>query len=262
MDHHTQEPFAPADGAASDASRTTIADDATMPGTEQAPSWHGAVHDARTVPLTEFSLTRDQVAEMYAAAGLKIEARTVSRYAKEGVLRAKKVEAERGLQRYLYDKASVEADIAKRKQGPGSVYAFAGGEVGDNDATVPGTDAASSQHGAKTVPGGQAPSGDRLRALELENAHLKGQLSMREQQHQEDLELLERVRTENGQLRIGYGEFKGRAEELQKRLALLEAPRKRAPEADAPETMPQAASAPAAPPEPSKRGFWRRITGS
>src|SRR4051812_4602269 len=72
-------------------------------------------HDAETMPLLEFSLTRDQVVEMYQASGIKMKRRTVSRYALEGLLRAEKVDAERGLKRYMFNKQSVLDDIERRK---------------------------------------------------------------------------------------------------------------------------------------------------
>ena len=65
--------------------------------------------------LAAFSLTRDQVAERYAAAGFSVKPRTVSLYAKEGRLRAHKVEAKNGLVRYLFDPLSVDEDIAQRQ---------------------------------------------------------------------------------------------------------------------------------------------------
>src|SRR3954451_6382095 len=78
-----------------------------------APSMHGAetVH----ADLAPYSLTREQVVEKYKAAGFDVKPRTVSFYAKEGRLRAVKVEAKNGLERYVYDAASVDEDIARRR---------------------------------------------------------------------------------------------------------------------------------------------------
>jgi hypothetical protein len=224
------------------------ADDATMHGTDDAPSWHDASDDARTVPLEEFSLTRDQVATMYVAAGIHVKPRTVSRYAQEGLLRAKLVDAERGLKRYLYSQGSVEEDIAKRLRGPDPIYAPADADEAGDGATVQGIDDASSQHGARdgagTMPRHQAssPRGDRVRELEIELATMRGRIAEKDKLHEEDRDVIERLRAENGQLRIGIGEYKGRAAELERRLALLEAPKP-------------------AEPAPPRKGFWRRITG-
>lgn len=72
--------------------------------------------DAETLQLdlAAFSLTRDQVAEQYKAAGFDIQPRTVSDYGKRGILRAHKVPAKNGLMRYLFDPSSVEEDIDRR----------------------------------------------------------------------------------------------------------------------------------------------------
>ena len=234
-------------------------DDVTVPGTDEAPSWHRAT----TVPLAEFSLTRDQVVAMYVAAGIKVERRTVSRYAQEGTLRAQKVDAERGLKRYLFDKNSVEADIAKRLRGPGSIYAPVGEDDIHDEATVPSSDDAPSRHGATTVPRLQALSarGDRVRELEIEVATLRGRMTEKEKQHGEDLSALEAVRTENGQLRIGIGEYKGRAFELERRLALLDAPKAAEPEPQAAEEV-QQTETPEPPTGPvGSPSLWRRIFG-
>ena len=63
----------------------------------------------------------------------QVKPRTVSLYGQQGRLRARKVEAKNGLERYLFDPASVDEDIAKRRQGadsyaaPETVYAAANG---------------------------------------------------------------------------------------------------------------------------------------
>src|SRR5215208_6654732 len=98
-----------------------------------APHEDNALHGAETVQidLAPYSLTREQVAERYTAAGFSVRPRTVSLYAQQGRLRARKVEAKNGLERYLFDPASVDDDIAKRRQGadsyaaPETVYASA-----------------------------------------------------------------------------------------------------------------------------------------
>ena len=96
-----------------------------------APFLHGA--ETVQIDLAPYSLTREQVAERYAAAGFSVKPRTVSLYAQQGRLRARKVEAKNGLERYLFDPASVDEDIAKRRQeadsyaAPETVYATANG---------------------------------------------------------------------------------------------------------------------------------------
>jgi hypothetical protein len=193
---------------------------------------------------------------MYLAAGIDVKPRTVSRYAQEGLLRATLVDAERGLKRYLYSQSSVEEDIAKRLRGPDPIYAPTNADAAPDDAAVYGTEDASSRHGASdsagTMPRHQAPSprGDRMRELEIELATMRGRMVEKDKRHEEDRDVIERLRAENGQLRIGIGEYKGRAAELERRLALLEVPKPSEPE------PPKAAE-----PAPPQKGFWRRITG-
>jgi hypothetical protein len=216
-------------------------------------------HGAGTVSLTEFSLTREQVVELYAAAGINVRPRTVSRYAQEGRLHARKVEAERGLERYLFDRRSVESDVEKRLQGPGPVYAPAEDGAGeDDDATVP-EELASSLHGAGTVPKRQAASRlpERVRELELENAALRARVREKIERHQEDTATIQELRNENGQLRIGYGKAEGRALALEERLRLLEAPKPDPSPPDSAEAMPAAATEPAATAETPRRPWWR-----
>jgi hypothetical protein len=214
---------------------TAAAGDATVHGTDEASSWHDAGDGARAVPLEEFSLTRDQVAAMYAAAGVEVKPRTVSRYGQEGVLRAKLVDAERGLKRYLYNQGSVEEDIAKRLRGPDPIYAPTDADEPSDDATLHDAGEASSRHdaggGAGTMPWHQPPSsrGDRMRELELELATMRGRMTEKDKRHEEDRDAIERLRAENGGLRIALGEAKGKLVFAQERLRLLEGPRPAAP---------------------------------
>src|SRR4051794_6018824 len=250
-DHHTNL-------LAQSADEPVTPHDATEPRS-QSP----LMHDADTVPLTEFSLTRDQVVELYAAAGFKVEKRTVSRYAQEGLLRAEKVDAERGLKRYLFDRHSVDEDIARRLRGPSSIYAPTNDDSDDHHGATMPEDEASSRHGAATGTRRQASSqhGDRGRDLEIELATLRGRMIEKDERHAEDARIINQLRTENGQLRIGIGEYKGRNSELERRLALLEAPKPREAE---PEHAPDDARIEDAPQRDETKnaerpGFLRRL---
>ena len=119
--------------------------------------------------LAAFSLTRDQVAERYAAAGFSVKPRTVSLYAKEGRLRAHKVEAKNGLVRYLFDPLSVDEDIAQRQHEaqayttPDPIYSTVEPTRGND--------------GASSTPTVSAPSvTSLLREKEVEIAVLKAEL--------------------------------------------------------------------------------------
>jgi hypothetical protein len=239
-----------------DQSREMPADAAVLPPEPPVNTYDGAaldehvasfVHGAETVQidLAPYSLTREQVSERYAAAGFPVKPRTVSLYAQQGRLRARKVEAKNGLERYLFDPASVDDDIAKRRQeadsyaAPETVYATANGA---------GTAHDDGAHDAYPLP---APSlHGELHAKEIRVAVLETELRM---------ERDARVRAErradqeaNRSLAIAQqlGEYK-------QRVAMLEAP-KEEPEV-APEPEPEQALSPddAKP----RASFLRRLFG-
>src|SRR5215207_1724066 len=128
--HHDQPGEMPADAAVLPPEPPANADDGAA-FEDVAPFLHGA--ETVQIDLAPYSLTREQVAERYVAAGFPVKPRTVSLYAQQGRLRARKVEAKNGLERYLFDPASVDDDIAKRRQGadsyaaPETVYAAVNG---------------------------------------------------------------------------------------------------------------------------------------
>src|SRR5690349_11144606 len=119
----------------------------------QEPAVAPSMHDARTVhaDLAPYTLTREQVVEKYKAAGFDVKPRTVSFYAKTKRLRAEKVEAKNGLERYVYDAASVEEDIERRRNydEPDALYV---GVTNDGAGHVQES-FASISHGAKSMQG-------------------------------------------------------------------------------------------------------------
>jgi hypothetical protein len=129
--HHDQPREMPADAAVSPSEQPANTEDGAALDEDLAPFSHGA--ETVQIDLAPYSLTREQVAERYTAAGFSVKPRTVSLYAQQGRLRARKVEAKNGLERYLFDPASIDDDIAKRRQGadsyaaPETVYATANG---------------------------------------------------------------------------------------------------------------------------------------
>ena len=123
--------------------------------------------------------------------------------------------------------------------------------------------AAPSWHGATTEPRGPASSvqGDRVRELEIEVATLRGRVIEKDERHVEDARIINQLRAENGQLLLGIGEYKGRNSELERRLALLEAPKPR--QAEPERAADDARDADGAPPEEeaaaNRPGFLRRL---
>jgi hypothetical protein len=198
--------------------------DNDVSGTVQFGASAPSQHDADTMPLTEFSLTRDDVVLMYLTAGIDAKPRTVSRYAQEGLLLAQKVDAERGLKRYLFNKGSVEEDIERRKRGPNPVYATIDAvDDEDDDATMSNEIAASSAHGATTEQSSTAPvhEGARTYELELQLARAEARSEEKDARHVEDLKKINELAEQNGQLRISLGKYMGRNEELEAQLLRL-----------------------------------------
>jgi hypothetical protein len=103
--------------------------------------------------------------------------------------------------------------------------------------------------------------GDRVRELEIEVATLRGRVIEKDERHVEDARIINQLRTENGQLLLGIGEYKGRNSELERRLALLEAPKPR--QAEPERAADDAHDADGAPPEEeavaNRPGFLRRL---
>src|SRR5689334_16528049 len=112
--HDNQLGERPADAAALPPEPSANAASSAVLDENDVPYLHGS--ETVQIDLAPYSLTREQVAERYSAAGFSVKPRTVSLYAQQGRLRACKVEAKNGLERYLFDPASVEEDIAWRRQ--------------------------------------------------------------------------------------------------------------------------------------------------
>jgi hypothetical protein len=95
--HHDQPGATPADAAAPPLDEHVNTADGADLDEDHAPFVHGA--ETVQIDLAPYSLTREQVAERYAAAGFSVKPRTASLYAQQGTLRARKVEAKNGLVR-------------------------------------------------------------------------------------------------------------------------------------------------------------------
>lgn len=184
------------------------------------PFLHGA--ETVQIDLAPYSLTREQVAERYAAAGFSVKPRTVSLYAQQGRLRARKVEAKNGLERYLFDPASVDEDIAKRRREadsyavPEPIYATANGaETAHENAA----------HGAYPVP---APSLQaELHSKEVRIAVLETEVRMERDARMR----AERRADQEGNRSLALAQQLG---EYKERLAMLAPPK----EAEAPPEEP------------------------
>jgi hypothetical protein len=215
-EHHDQPREMPADAAVppENTDNGAVFDEDVVP----------LLHDAETVQieLAPYSLTREQVAERYAAAGFPVKPRTISLYAQQGRLRARKVEAKNGLERYLFDSASVDEDIAKRRReaesyaAPETVYAAANGA---------GTANESSADGAYPVP---APSlHGEFHAKEIRIAVLETELRMERDARVRAERRADQEANRSLALAQQIGEYK-------QRVAMIEAPKEEEPAAAEP----------------------------
>jgi hypothetical protein len=241
--HHDQLGEMLADAAASPPEMPANVDEGAALDEDNAPLLDGA--ETVQIDLAPYSLTREQVAERYAVAGFSVKPRTVSLYAQQGRLRARKVEAKNGLERYLFDSASVDEDIARRRQeadsyaAPETVYAApkGAGRAPDNGAD-----------GACPVP---APLlYGELNAKEVRIAVLETEVRM----EREARLRAERRADQEGNRSLALAQQLG---EFRQRLAMLEAPKEKL--AVAPEPAPEPTAVPngASP----RASFWRRLVG-
>src|SRR4051812_35081703 len=185
-----------------------------------------SMHDAETVhaDLAPYSLTREQVVEKYKAAGIDVKPRTISFYAKEGRLRAVKVEAKNGLERYVYDAASVEEDIALRKnyRQPDALYVG----VTNDDARRVQEGAASISHGAKSEQGSIAHAlHARADDKDIKIARLETALEIEQRERATvDRKLGEEINRSLSMARK-IGEYETKIGHLQNQLALIGGPK-------------------------------------
>ena len=88
---------------------------------------------------------------------------------------------------------------------------------------------------------------------------LRGELRAVKEQARKDADQLEKLQQENGNLRITLGEYKGKAEALEKQVLQLMAPKSPEPEASAnPAETPTSDDIT---PAPTPTSWWRRTFG-
>jgi hypothetical protein len=240
--HHQLHEDLAAAGALPPEPHPVFSTDSADPDHDAAPSMHGA--ETVRIELAPYSLTREQVAERYAAAGFSVKPRTVSLYAQQGRLRARKVEAKNGLERYLFDPSSVEEDIAKRRRevesytSPETVYAATNGAASAHEDDA---------DGAFPVP---APSVHaELHAKEIRIAVLETELRMERDARGRAERRADNEANRSLALAQQLGEYK-------QRVAMLQAPKAEAPEA-APGSEPAAGNDEATP----RASLLRRLFG-
>lgn len=170
------------------------------------------------IDLEAFSLTREQVAERYRAAGFDIQPRTVSDYGRRGVLRACKVPGKNGLTRYLFDAGSVEEDIARRKN-DAALYA--------EPSTVHAPyELRNVENGAGGAGTAHAPSVDaQLREKDIAIAKLETEVAIERRERQKAEQRADREVERAMALSHRLGKSQQQLEAYQIRLKALEAPK-------------------------------------
>jgi hypothetical protein len=224
---------------------------------------------------TAFTVPVERAAELFRRAGFPRSTDHISRWCRQGTLRATKQPTRNGLSRYLIEQRSIDEVIERlrrekhEREHPQVFDAMAdtaaarrhNGGGSDDAAAMPprhhdGIEDAGMSSSHPLAPY-EWPS-DREDAAEL-----RGELRALKEQARRDSVRIEKLENENGSLRLSLGEYKGKSEAYEKQLLQLMAPRPAEP--NAPEPQPatpadddtKAASTPA----PTPTLWWRRIFG-
>jgi hypothetical protein len=244
---------------------TTTSD--PMDGSMQALADHEQPTDA--LELTAFSTTVEQAAERFKAVGFPRSPDHISRWCRQGVLRAIKAPTKNRLTRYLIEPRSIDERIEflKRERdehanpqvfgaAPTTMTPPRHNDDIDNAEVVPPRH----HHGNGDAGMPSFP----LAPLEWEGhrredaAELRGELRVYKEQARKDAERIEKLENENGGLRLSLGEYKGKSEALEKQVLQLMAPKPAEPEPPAPpaSTATDADITPARTPTSLWRRFW------
>jgi hypothetical protein len=215
--------------------------------------------------LTAFSTTVEQAAERFKAAGFPRSPDHISRWCRQGVLRATKAPTKNRLTRYLIEPRSIDERIEflKRERdehanpqvfgaAPATMTPPRQDDDIDNAEVVPPRH----HHGNGYADMPSFP----LASLEWQGnredaAELRGELRVYKDQARKDAARIEKLENENGGLRLSLGEYKGKSEALEKQVLQLMAPKPAEPEPPA-STATNADITPARTPTSRWRRFW------
>jgi hypothetical protein len=219
-----------------------------MDDSMQALANNGQPTDA--LELTAFSTTVEQAAERFKAAGFPRSSDHISRWCRQGVLRATKTPTKNRLTRYLIDPRSIDEkiEVLKRERDEHANPQVFG--------AAPATTTVHRQDddidNAEVVPPRHWQSNRE------DAAELRGELRALKDQGRKDAARIEKLENENGGLRLSLGEYKGKSEALEKQVLQLMAPRPTEPEPPAPpaSTATDADITPAPTPTSRWRRFW------
>jgi hypothetical protein len=229
---------------------------------------------ADALEATAFTVPVERAAELFKHAGFPRSPDHISRWCRQGTLRATKQPTRNGLSRYLIEQRSIEEVLERLRR---EKHAREHPQVFEAMADTPttrrhngGTDdaaAMSPRHHDGTddagMPASVPPALYEWPSDREDAAEMRGELRALKEQARKDTSRIEKLENENGNLRISLGEYRGKADVLEKQLNLLTAPKP--PEPMEPEPAPAtpanddttAASMPA----PTPTSWWRRFFG-
>lgn len=195
---------------------------------------------ADVLEFTEFTVTAEQAAELFKAAGFPRSPDHISRWCRQGELRATKQQLKNRLTRYLIDRRSIDEKIARLQQEQERHHRPSVFEAAANTTLT-------SRHDDDTSDVGRVPPRhhDGIQGIGMsapvgwyeardEIAELRGELRATKEHARRDAARIEKLEHENGGLRVALGKFQGKAEELERQVRLLTAPKQESSEAKLP----------------------------
>jgi hypothetical protein len=241
-------------------------------GIEASPA-EGQASDA--LETTAFTVTVERAAEHFRQAGFPRSTDHISRWCRQGMLRAIKQPTRNGLSRYLIEQQSLDEAIERlRREKHEREHPHIFETVADtpaarrHDADADDATMAPPQHHNGNGDAGMPPSFPAAMydwSSEREDAaELRGELRALKEQARTNAGRIEKLENENGNLRLSLGEFKGKAEAYEKQVLQLMAPKPAEPEgpaAPAPTPTPTAIDDDTTT-APTPTSWWRRFFGS
>src|SRR5215208_3998427 len=188
-------------------------------GIEASPA-EGQASDA--LETTAFTVTVERAAEHFRQAGFPRSTDHISRWCRQGMLRAIKQPTRTGLSRYLIEQQSLNEVIERlRREKHEREHPHIFETVADaDDATMVPPQHHNGNSDAGMPPSFPAATYDWSSERE-DAAELRGELRALKEQARTNTGRIERLENENGNLRLSLGEFKGKAEAYEKQVLQL-----------------------------------------
>jgi len=211
----------------------------TMHDGIEASAPEGEASDA--LETTAFTVTVERATELFKQMGFPRSADHISRWCRQGMLRAIKQPTRNGLARYLIEQQSLDEMIERlRREKHERAHPHIFETVAEtpaarrHDADAGDATAMPRRHHNGNGDAGMSPSFPATTydwSSEREDAaELRGELRALKEQARTNVTRIEKLENENGNLRLSLGEFKGKAEAYEKQVLQLMAPKPVEPE--------------------------------